>query len=192
MMDSDPMGKCTSAAFGASVALALCIVGGAPALGQSADSIFTEIRSEVGLTVGKTWDRTRATVSYKYSAESDYWSHAWWASLSQTFWGNTATVGAAHDLVRQAVPRLERHGRAGPPGGRALELDGVDCHNAGRARQRRGLDRRLADTTAPDDGDRHTGLHLRRVDDSADAGHYPAADERELLRGQVRPHGDHR
>ena len=33
-------------------------------------------------------------MSYKYSAESDYWSHAFWASLSRTFWGNTATVGA--------------------------------------------------------------------------------------------------
>jgi Protein of unknown function (DUF3570) len=70
------------------------ITSASAAAGTSVDSIFTEIRSEVGLGVGKTWDRTRATVSYKYSAESDYWSHAWWASLSQTFWGNTSTVGA--------------------------------------------------------------------------------------------------
>jgi len=69
----------------------------------TADSIFTEIRNEVGLTVGKTWDRTHATVSYKYSAESDYWSHAWWASLSHTFWGNTATVGAFGGLSLDTV-----------------------------------------------------------------------------------------
>ena len=70
------------------------ITSASAAAGTSVDNIFTEIRSEVGLGVGKTWDRTRVTLSYKYSAESDYWSHAWWASLSQTFWGNTATVGA--------------------------------------------------------------------------------------------------
>ena len=70
------------------------ITSASAAAGTAVDNIFTEIRSEVGLGVGKTWDRTRATLSYKYSAESDYWSHALWASLSRTFWGNTATVGA--------------------------------------------------------------------------------------------------
>jgi hypothetical protein len=70
------------------------ITSASAAAGTSVDSIFTEIRNEVGIGVGKTWDRTRATLSYKYSAESDYWSHAFWASLSHTFWGNTATVGA--------------------------------------------------------------------------------------------------
>jgi hypothetical protein len=70
------------------------ITSASAAAGTSVDNIFTEIRSEVGLGFGKTWDRTRATLSYKYSAESDYWSHAVWASLSRTFWGNTATVGA--------------------------------------------------------------------------------------------------
>ncbi len=69
------------------------ITSASAAAGTSIDNIFTETRSEVGLGFGKTWDRTRATLSYKYSAESDYWSHAWWASLSRTFWGNTATVG---------------------------------------------------------------------------------------------------
>ena len=70
------------------------ITSASAAAGTSVDNIFTEIRSEVGLGFGKTWDRTRATLSYKYSAESDYWSHALWATLSRTFWGNTATVGA--------------------------------------------------------------------------------------------------
>ena len=63
------------------------ITSASAAAGTSVDSIFTEIRSEVGLGVGKTWDRTRATLSYKYSAESDYWSHAFWASLSRHLLG---------------------------------------------------------------------------------------------------------
>jgi Protein of unknown function (DUF3570) len=79
------------------------ITSASAAAGTSVDSVFTELRSEVGLGVGKTWDRTRATLSYKYSAESDYWSHAWWASLSRTFWGNTATVGAFGGLSLDSV-----------------------------------------------------------------------------------------
>ena len=79
------------------------ITSASAAAGTSVDSIFTEIRNEVGLGIGKTWGRTTATVSYKYSAESDYWSHAWWASLSHTFWGNTATVGAFGGLSLDSV-----------------------------------------------------------------------------------------
>jgi hypothetical protein len=79
------------------------ITSASAAAGTSVDSIFTEIRNEVGIGIGKTWDRTHATLSYKYSAESDYWSHAWWASLSHTFWGNTATVGAFGGLSLDSV-----------------------------------------------------------------------------------------
>jgi hypothetical protein len=70
------------------------ITSASAAAGTAVDSIFTEVRNEVGLGVGKNWDRTRATLSYKYSAESDYWSHALWASLARRFWGDTATIGA--------------------------------------------------------------------------------------------------
>ncbi|HZL21566.1 MAG TPA: DUF3570 domain-containing protein [Polyangia bacterium] len=70
------------------------ITSASAAAGTSVDSIFTEVRNEVGLGVGKNWDRTRVSLSYKYSAESDYWSHALWASLARRFWGDTATVGA--------------------------------------------------------------------------------------------------
>ena len=89
----------------------------------TADSIFTEIRSEVGLTVGKTWDRTRATLSYKYSAESDYWSHAFWASLSRTFWGNTATVGAFGGLSLDSVGFRSRRPNCVAPGETSCPLD---------------------------------------------------------------------
>src|SRR6185437_10485932 len=40
--------------------------------GTAKDSIFTELRNEVSLGVGKTWNKTRATLGYIYSAESDY------------------------------------------------------------------------------------------------------------------------
>jgi hypothetical protein len=62
--------------------------------GTGGDSIFTEMRNEVALVVGKTFDRTRIGLGYRYSAESDYWSHGGSLSLSQRFWGDTATVSA--------------------------------------------------------------------------------------------------
>ena len=55
--------------------------------GAGKDSIFTEIRNEVGLGVGKNWNRTRATLGYLYSAESDYWSHALRASVRAALLG---------------------------------------------------------------------------------------------------------
>ena len=80
------------------------ITSASAAAGTSVDNIFTEIRNEVGLGFGKTWDRTRATLSYKYSAESDYWSHAFWASLSRTLLGQH---GDGRRL-RRTQPRLGR------------------------------------------------------------------------------------
>jgi len=85
--------------------------------GTTKDNIFTEIRDEVGLGVGKNWDRTRATLSYRYSTESDYWSHGFAGSLAQRMWGDTATValalGASFDTMtsRDRTPRC-----ATPPG----------------------------------------------------------------------------
>ena len=70
------------------------ITSASAAAGTGLDNIFTEVRNEVALGVGKNWNRTRVTLSYKYSAESDYWAHALWASLAQRLWADTATVGA--------------------------------------------------------------------------------------------------
>ncbi|HEY6478175.1 MAG TPA: DUF3570 domain-containing protein [Polyangia bacterium] len=69
------------------------ITSASAAAGTGADNIFTEIRNELAIGVGKNWNRTRVTLSYKYSAESDYWSHAVWASVAQRLWADTATVG---------------------------------------------------------------------------------------------------
>ncbi len=65
------------------------------AAGTSADSIFTETRNEAALAVRKRWDRSSVTASYKYSAESDYWSHAFGLTGAQRFWGDTANVAVS-------------------------------------------------------------------------------------------------
>jgi hypothetical protein len=96
------------------------ITSASAAAGTAVDSIFTEIRNQVGLGVGKNWDRTRATLSYKYSAESDYWSHALWASLARRFWGDTATVGGFAGLSLDSVGFRGRT----PP---CLAADGFSC-----------------------------------------------------------------
>lgn len=68
------------------------------AAGTASDTIFTELRNEVGMIVGKNWDRWRATLSYTYSAESDYWAHGIFGSGAYRFWGDTATIGFAAGL----------------------------------------------------------------------------------------------
>lgn len=71
------------------------ITSASAAAGTTVDQIFTEMRSEVGLSAGKNWDRARATLGYRYSAESDYWSHALAGSLSGRFWDDTATLAVS-------------------------------------------------------------------------------------------------
>jgi hypothetical protein len=65
------------------------------AAGTSADSIFTEVRNEVALVAGWTGERERLTLGYRYSAESDYWSHGIAASGYVRLWGDSATLAAA-------------------------------------------------------------------------------------------------
>jgi hypothetical protein len=79
------------------------ITSASAAAGTGIDSIFTEVRNEVALGVGKNWNRTRVTLSYKYSAESDYWSHALWASVAQRLWADSATIGAFGGLSLDEV-----------------------------------------------------------------------------------------
>jgi hypothetical protein len=64
------------------------------AAGTTTDSIFTETRNEVGFMVGKTIDWTHVALSYRYSAESDYWSHGVFLSAEQRLWGDTGTLAA--------------------------------------------------------------------------------------------------
>jgi hypothetical protein len=92
------------------------ITSASAAAGTTVDSIFTEIRNEVGLGVGKNWNRSRATLSYTYSSESDYWAHGFGGSFAQRLWADTATValslGASFDTMssRDRTPQC-----ANPP-----------------------------------------------------------------------------
>ncbi len=73
------------------------------AAGTAVDNVFTEIRDEVGLRVRKRWQRSDLALSYRYSAESDYWSHGFAASFGHRFWEDTASVrvsaGRSFDAV---------------------------------------------------------------------------------------------
>jgi hypothetical protein len=83
------------------------ITSASAASGPSGDNIFTEYRNEAGLIMGKTWSRLRLGLAYKYSAESDYWSHIAVGSASYRAWGDSATfalsVGAGRDQVGRRV-----------------------------------------------------------------------------------------
>src|SRR4051794_7548581 len=68
------------------------------AAGTASDTIFTELRNQVGLVVGKTWDRLHSSLGYTYSAESDYWSHSIYGSTAYRFWGDTATLGVGYGV----------------------------------------------------------------------------------------------
>ena len=67
----------------------------------------------------------------------------------------------------------------------ALQLDRVDREDAAGAGDARALDHGLADAAAADDRDGRARLDLRGVERRADAGGDAAADERELLVGEV-------
>ena len=62
------------------------------AAGTSVDNVFTEVRDEAGFRVRKRFERSDATLSYRYSAESDYWSHSIGAALGTRLWDDTATL----------------------------------------------------------------------------------------------------
>jgi hypothetical protein len=66
--------------------------------GTTADSIFTETRNEAGIVVRKRWERSELVAGYRYSAESDYWSHALSLTGARRFWGDTARVAVTLGL----------------------------------------------------------------------------------------------
>jgi hypothetical protein len=78
------------------------------AAGTTTDAIFTELRNEAGFGVGKNFERTRITASYRYSAESDYWSHGLAASVSHRFWGDSATASLFGGISLDAVSARTR------------------------------------------------------------------------------------
>jgi hypothetical protein len=93
--------------------------------GTAADSIFTETRNEAGLSVRKRWERADLGVGYKYSAESDYWSHALAASGSVRFWGDTARLGLSFGLSFDTVASRFRTPACARPPSASCSLDGI-------------------------------------------------------------------
>jgi len=73
------------------------------AAGTTVDNVFTEIRDEVGFRVRKRWERSDLSVAYKYSSESDYWSHSFGVSYGMRLWADTAalrfTAGRSWDTM---------------------------------------------------------------------------------------------
>lgn len=74
------------------------ITSASAASGVASDNIFTEVRNEAGIRVGKNWSRTRVTLGYNYSAESDYWSHIVAAGAAFRLWGDTGTLSLSAGL----------------------------------------------------------------------------------------------
>ena len=83
------------------------ITSASAASGPSSDAVFTEYRNEERLAVSKSWDRTSLSLAYRYSAESDYWSHTLSAGASWRLWGDTGTFyvfgGEGWDVVSRRV-----------------------------------------------------------------------------------------
>ena len=85
------------------------------------DNIFTEVRNEVGLQFSKRWAKTQASLGYRYSAESDYWSHTLNAAVSQHVWEDTGVLSASGGVGFDAMSSRGRTPSCARPG----ELD---CH----------------------------------------------------------------
>lgn len=84
------------------------ITSASQAAGPTGDNIFTEYRSEAGLSGGVTINRYQLRLGYRYSAESDYWSHTVFGSALARLWGDSANValllGAGSDQVGKRSP----------------------------------------------------------------------------------------
>jgi hypothetical protein len=93
------------------------------AAGTVTDDIFTEYRNEVGLMLGKNFDRTRVAAGYFYSAESDYWSHRLGLSLSRRMWGDSATVALSVSRAFDTISSRSRTLECANPGEFHCTLD---------------------------------------------------------------------
>jgi hypothetical protein len=84
------------------------ITSASAAAGTAVDTIFTEVRSEAGFGLAKRWQSVDASLGYRYSAESDYWSHGFGGALAFRFWGDTSRLafsgGASFDNAIKTGP----------------------------------------------------------------------------------------
>jgi Protein of unknown function (DUF3570) len=94
------------------------------AAGTSTDSIFTETRNEVGFSLRKRWRRIEVGGGYKYSAESDYWSHLIGGNVAGKFWGDTARIGLSLGLSLDTLSARSRTPACAQPPSVSCSLDG--------------------------------------------------------------------
>ena len=79
------------------------------AAGVVGDATFTELRNDVGLAVGWNRPRGRLSLGYRYSAESDFWSHSVGFSEQFRLWEDAATLAVNFGLSFDgAWPRIAR------------------------------------------------------------------------------------
>ena len=92
--------------------------------GVGVDSLFTEIRNDVGLAIRKRWERTDASIGYRYSSESDYWSHSFGGSVDHRFWGDTAQLSLALGVNLDSLTARGRTPYCAAAGSFSCSLDG--------------------------------------------------------------------
>jgi hypothetical protein len=69
------------------------ITSASQAAGVILDHPFTELRNEVGASVGQRIGPSMNTVSYSYSSESDYWAHTLSVASTIDFFQKNSTLG---------------------------------------------------------------------------------------------------
>jgi hypothetical protein len=65
------------------------------ASGITQDAIFTELRKELGVVVGKTFGTTRVALAYRQSREPDYVSYTVGLSLERLVWDGSGSVAVS-------------------------------------------------------------------------------------------------
>ena len=84
------------------------ITSASQAAGPTGDNIFTEYRSEAGISGGVATESLKLRLGYRYSAESDYWSHTVFGSAATRMWADTSNLalllGAGTDQVGRRSP----------------------------------------------------------------------------------------
>jgi hypothetical protein len=93
------------------------------AAGTAVDEVFTETRNEVGFAVRGRYNSSDLTLSYRYSAESDYWSHGVFGSLGTRFWGDTSRLTASAGVTLDEMSRRGRTPECAKPPDTSCPLD---------------------------------------------------------------------
>jgi Protein of unknown function (DUF3570) len=93
--------------------------------GTAADTIFTETRNEVGLSIAKRLRGVSVSAGYRYSAESDYWSHAFGVTASARVWGDSGNLSLSYGRSFDTVASRFRTPACAKPPSVSCPLDGT-------------------------------------------------------------------